>query len=86
MERVDELGCKAAALLILMDHNDRLIIPSRDEWIGIHLLERDGELKRKTNGQSKHGNAVHPSAAAGAEGCVQSVVRSSWDVYDAVHN
>lgn len=42
--RVDELGRKLQARVILADRLRRLIVPSRDEWIGVNLLERDDQL------------------------------------------
>ena len=41
-----EEGCKSQARLLLSEigRGPRLIIPSEEEWIGINLLERDGEL------------------------------------------
>lgn len=35
-----------AALLLLDIRKDRITVPTRDEWIGLNLLERDDELKR----------------------------------------
>lgn len=39
-----ELGRKLAAELILGDDTLRVIVPSWDEWAGLNLLDRDGEL------------------------------------------
>lgn len=41
---LQELGLKAEAELLLRDRNPRLVIPTEDEWIGLNLLQRDGEL------------------------------------------
>lgn len=39
-----EEGQKTVAKILLSDRRHVLIIPSRDEWIGINLLERDDQL------------------------------------------
>ena len=42
---VDELGCKAAAsVLLLGGGNGRVVVPDVNEWIGVGRLERDDEL------------------------------------------
>ena len=42
-----ELGCKAAASILLSKAGPRrIVVPSSHEWFGVGLLERDGELKR----------------------------------------
>jgi hypothetical protein len=41
---MDDLGCKLAAWLLLADRLAGVVVPSREEWIGLNLLERDGEL------------------------------------------
>ena len=46
-ERICDLGCKLAALLLLNDRIQRLVVPSAEEWIGIGLLERDDELPER---------------------------------------
>jgi hypothetical protein len=42
-----DLGSKLAATLLLQDRSNKILIPSREEWIGVGLLERDDELCRK---------------------------------------
>ena len=44
---IGDLGSKLAAQLLLTDDSRRIIIPSREEWIGLNLLERDDELERR---------------------------------------
>jgi hypothetical protein len=42
-----ELGCKAAASILLSKAGSRrIVVPSCHERFGVGLLERDGELKR----------------------------------------
>ena len=41
---INELGSKLAAKVLLLDKDGRVIVPSRDEWIGVNLLERDDDL------------------------------------------
>lgn len=45
---INELGCKLAAKVLLLDKNGRLIVPSQDEWIGVNLLERDDDLPNRS--------------------------------------
>lgn len=42
-----ELGLKGAAAVMLADRRGVLTIPTEEEWIGLNLLERDGELDRE---------------------------------------
>lgn len=44
---IQELGCKLAAQILLADTLGGIVIPSEEEWIGLNLLERDDELRRK---------------------------------------
>lgn len=44
-----DLGSKLAAQILLSDRSRRILVPSREEWVGLGLLERDDELKRVTN-------------------------------------
>jgi len=41
---INDLGSKMAALAILSCDHRKVIVPSREEWIGVNLLERDDEL------------------------------------------
>lgn len=41
----NDLGSKLAAEILLADPTPRIVIPDREEWLGINLLERDGELR-----------------------------------------
>jgi hypothetical protein len=42
---VQEIGCKAAARILLSRvGTTRIVVPDRDEWLGVGLLERDDEL------------------------------------------
>lgn len=43
-EQLDEIGRKCCAELLLLGRRNALIIPSHDESIGLHLLERDDQL------------------------------------------
>lgn len=43
---LDELGMKLCAQIMLRDHRDKVIVPTKEEWVGLCLLERDGELCR----------------------------------------
>ncbi len=43
-DEVDELGAKCRAAILLADRLVRLVIPDYEEWAGIALLDRDGEL------------------------------------------
>lgn len=43
-QKAEELGRKLAAKILLAGHDRRLVLPSYDEWVGVHLLERDDEL------------------------------------------
>ena len=45
---IRDLGSKLAAQILLSDDRRRIIIPSKEEMIGVYLLERDDELKRRT--------------------------------------
>lgn len=42
--RLEEFGRKLQAKLLLSDPLRRILVPSRDEWIGLNLLERDDQL------------------------------------------
>lgn len=45
---VRDLGSKLAAQLLLCDrHTKKIVVPTREEWIGINLLSRDDELQRR---------------------------------------
>ncbi len=44
---IQELGCKLSAQILLADSLGGIVIPSEEEWIGLGLLERDDELRRK---------------------------------------
>jgi hypothetical protein len=48
---IEEESCKFQAQVMLSEFsrdNRRIIVPTTEEWVGIHLLERDDELKRTT--------------------------------------
>ena len=45
--RLTELGLKAAAAVMLADRRPRLTVPTEEEWIGLNLLARDGELRHE---------------------------------------
>lgn len=52
----DEESMKFLAKIILSEQSrgiKQIMIPSRVEWIGINLLERDDELKRIRNNATK---------------------------------
>lgn len=40
----DELGLKAEAEILLLDPRRGIVIPTADEWVGLNLLDRDGEV------------------------------------------
>jgi len=42
-----EAGCKFQAEMLLIEDPDILKIPTYEEWLGLNLLERDDELKRR---------------------------------------
>lgn len=42
--RIEQIGMKAAAAILLADTLAGISIPSREEWIGVNLLARDDEL------------------------------------------
>lgn len=42
--KYNEIGLKFAARMLLDDKRNELIVPSGEEWVGLNLLERDGEL------------------------------------------
>lgn len=45
VEKFWEEGCKTQARILLHPIGKRaIIIPTQEEWIGINLLDRDGEL------------------------------------------
>ena len=41
---IQEARLKFLADMVMIYRKRRIIIPSEQEWIGINLLERDGEL------------------------------------------
>lgn len=41
-----ELGNKCAAQLLLTDHTSGILVPTKEEWYGLMLLERDDGLTR----------------------------------------
>lgn len=43
-QKADELGNKLTARLMLSDKSPKIYLPSKEEWIGLNLLERDDEL------------------------------------------
>lgn len=43
-DEVQVLSRKLQARIVLADGRRKMIVPTREEWIGINLLERDGEL------------------------------------------
>ena len=45
-QEILEIGYKFVAKMMLLDSDD-LKIPYYEEWIGLNLLERDGELKNR---------------------------------------
>ncbi len=47
--RADELGLKLQGKILLRDPLRRLHVPSRGEFIGVNLLERDDELPPRRN-------------------------------------
>ena len=47
----NDLGSKLAAQIFLADRIKGIVIPTREEWIGVNLLERDDELKRIVHGE-----------------------------------
>lgn len=44
--RIEQIGMKVAAAILLADTLAGIIVPSREEWIGVNLLARDNELPR----------------------------------------
>jgi hypothetical protein len=49
LTEIEEERLKFEALVMLSQFSrdsKKVIIPSRDEWVGLNLLERDDELKR----------------------------------------
>ena len=44
---INDLGSKLAVQILLAGDGRGIIIPTREEWIGVGLLERDDELKRR---------------------------------------
>jgi len=44
-DKADEIGRKLCGMLLLLSvrWSVRIIVPSEDEWIGLNLLDRDGE-------------------------------------------
>lgn len=44
---LDDIGAKAAAMILLADQLSGLVIPDREEWIGFNLLERDDEMPKE---------------------------------------
>lgn len=44
---INDLGSKLAAQILLSDTSKRIIVPSKEEWIGINCLERDDELPNR---------------------------------------
>jgi hypothetical protein len=47
IREANELGCKLSAKIMLADRMRRVCIPDVYEWVGVNLLERDDELKRR---------------------------------------
>lgn len=41
-----ESGCKFQAEMLLIEDED-FMVPAYEEWVGLNLLERDDELKRR---------------------------------------
>lgn len=50
---INDLGAKLAAQILLADSLSGIVIPSDAEWIGVNLLERDDELRRKEHARSE---------------------------------
>lgn len=50
---INDLGAKLAAQILLADSLSGIVIPSTEEWIGLNLLERDDELRRKEHAPPK---------------------------------
>ena len=44
---IGDLGAKCAARILIQDRNSGIVVPSREEWIGLNLLERDDELPNR---------------------------------------
>lgn len=44
---IQEMDRKFEARLLLLDQQRRIQIPTIDEWVGLNLLDRDGELPSK---------------------------------------
>jgi hypothetical protein len=45
---IEEIGCKAAARILLSRiGTTRIVVPDRNEWLGVALLERDDELPKR---------------------------------------
>ncbi len=42
--KINESAAKFQAGILLCDIQNGIRIPTRDEWIGFNLLERDGEI------------------------------------------
>ena len=51
IREANELGCKLSAKIMLADRMRRVCIPDSYEWVGVNLLERDDELKRKVTNE-----------------------------------
>ena len=48
-----EAKLKFEAIVMLLESRRRFVIPTKKEWIGVNLLERDGDLQDKWKGQSE---------------------------------
>ena len=46
--KVNEDGCKFQAQMMMLGLGKEIVIPTREEWIGFNLLERDDGLERKS--------------------------------------
>ena len=44
---ITDIGSKCLAGMLLADRYSGIVIPSREEWIGLNLLERDDELPNR---------------------------------------
>lgn len=42
----NENWCKFAASILLCDISKKIVIPTKEEWYGLNMLERDDELRR----------------------------------------
>ena len=46
-EKIADADLKFQGEMLLSNRKKEIIVPTYEEWLGLNLLERDGEIRRK---------------------------------------